>query len=188
MKRVNKIPLGKRDLNTNTNVSRSSSRSKQLSAKNRLVYKKDTIKTINGSNIKSDAPSGVSHTNGTSKIENKENDFMQINTNVKLNRTSSGRENQKNIKSMSGMRKLYTLKANNSSRRLESQSYRDLTHKTKKYEPSSKNTRIMQNSLNIYNTSMASKRHGKNKASASETPKLRSQNEALFTGIKGKAK
>lgn len=121
VKRVNKIPLGKRDINVMNNASRSSSRSKQLSAKNRLVYKKDSMKNINASNPKADM--SVGNANGTSgaKLENKENDFSQMNMNNKLNRTSSCRDNKKSMKSMSGMRKLYTLKANNNTnRRLES--------------------------------------------------------------------
>ena len=54
-----------------------------------------------------------------SKMENKENELSRMNMNTKLNRTSSCRDNQRNIKSMSGIRKLYTLKANNSNQRLE---------------------------------------------------------------------
>ena len=121
VKRVNKIPLGKRDINVMNNASRSTSRSKQLSAKNRLVYKKDSMKTINASNPKADMSLGLGNGSSGAKYENKENDFSQMNMNNKLSRTSSCRDNKKSMKSMSGIRKLYTLKANNNSnRRLES--------------------------------------------------------------------
>lgn len=164
VKRVNKIPLGKRDINTINNP-RSTSRTKQLSAKNRLVYKKDSMKTLTTTNQKAEISIGSSHPSMMSKIENKENDFTQMNMNSKLNRTGSTRDNQKNIKSMSGIRKLYTLKANNNTnRRLDSQSYRD---------------------INCSNT-LNKKSHHKNKISTSETPKLRSNNEALFSGVKAK--
>lgn len=159
VKRVNKIPLGKRDSNIINNP-RSSSRSKQLSAKNRLVYKKDSMKTLNSNNSKNEMILGSSIPSGSSKIENKENEFMQANSNLKLNRTSSGRETQKSIKSMSSIRKLYTLKANNTNRKLESQSHS--------------------------NSIMTKKRQHKLKVSSSETPKLRSQNEELFTGVRVK--
>jgi hypothetical protein len=131
---------------------------------------------------------GVLQPPSDSKFEDKENDFTQANNNLKLNRTSSGRDTQKNIKSMSGIRKLYTLKANNSSRRLESQSYRDLNYKQKTTE-TIKNPKILQSTSNIYSTSISGKkRHVKNKVSSSETPKLRSHTEAMFTGITHKIK
>lgn len=188
VKRVNKIPLGKRDINSSNNPNRSTSRSKQLSAKNRLVYKKDSMKTLNSNSIKNEMSIGVLQPPSDSKFEDKENDFTQANNNLKLNRTSSGRDTQKNIKSMSGIRKLYTLKANNSSRRLESQSYRDLNYKQKTTE-TVKNPKILQSTSNIYSTSISGKkRHVKNKVSSSETPKLRSHTEAMFTGITHKTK
>lgn len=186
VKKVNKIPLGKRDLNSN-NVHRSTSRSKQLSAKNRLVYKKDSRdKVLNPNNIKNEVSAGMLPPSGASKHDNKENDFSQANTNIKLNRTSSGRDTQKNMKSVSGIKKLYTLKANSSSsRRLESQSYRDLNYKHKPSE-TMRNEKTRQ--ANIHHTMNNKKRHSKNKNSSSETPKLRSYNETLFAGLKGKVK
>lgn len=159
VKRVNKIPLGKRDVNIINNP-RSTSRSKQLSAKNRLVYKKDSMRTLNSINSKNEMIVGPEIPLASAKIENKENEFSQANTSIKMNRTSSGRETQKNIKSMSSIRKLYTLKANNTNRRLDSQSHT--------------------------NSIMTKKRHHKLKVSTSETPKLRSQNEELFSGVKAK--
>lgn len=85
---------------------------------------------------------------------------------------------------MSGIRKLYTLKVNQSNRRLESQSYRDLNYKHKNNE-SIKNGKMMQSSTNIYSTTIGNKkRHTKNKVSSSETPKLRSHNESIFSGVK----
>jgi hypothetical protein len=114
VKRVNKIPLGKRDINVMNNNSRSTSRSKQLSAKNRLVYKKDSMKALNANNPKSEISLGLGQPSAETKIENKENDFTQMNQNNKLSRTSSCRDNKKSMKSMGGIRKLYTLKANNS--------------------------------------------------------------------------
>ena len=47
VKKVNKIPLGKKDMNPTSQANRSTSRGKQLSAKNRLVYKKDSLKSLN---------------------------------------------------------------------------------------------------------------------------------------------
>ena len=88
IKRVNKIPTGKKEIVNNYN--RSTSRGKQLSAKNRLVYKKDSMKNLNSN--KNDSSLDMFHPPGSSKGENKENDFAQANTNFKLNRTSSGRD------------------------------------------------------------------------------------------------
>jgi hypothetical protein len=88
IKRVNKIPTGKKEGVNNYN--RSSSRGKQLSAKNRLVYKKDSMKNLNSN--KNDSSIDLFHPPVSSKAENKENDFSQANTNFKLNRTSSGRD------------------------------------------------------------------------------------------------
>lgn len=88
IKRVNKIPTGKREIVNNYN--RSTSRGKQLSAKNRLVYKKDSMKNLNSN--KNDSSLDLFHPPASSKGEDKENDFSQANTNFKLNRTSSGRD------------------------------------------------------------------------------------------------
>ena len=82
------------------------------------------------------------------------------------------------------LNKLYTLKTNNSNRRMESQSYRDLNFKSKNIE-NIKNTKTSQNATSNYITALNGKRkHSKNKISTSETPKLRSQNEGLFAGTK----
>lgn len=167
-------------------TNRSTSRGKQLSAKNRLVYKKDSMKNLNSNNVKSEM--SMNNMNQP-KMEDKENDFSQANNHQKLNRTSSGRDGKTNIKSMSGIRKLYTLKATNSNRRLESQSYRDLNYKQNTTNSSLKNGKVTQGSSTIYSTSISSKKkRTKNKISSSETPKLRSHNEAMFTGIKPKVK
>jgi serine/threonine protein phosphatase PrpC len=189
IKKVNKVPIEKHEI-SKKNVHKLSSRGKQHSVKTRLVYKKESMKNIASNSIKNDF-SNAGNTNSTnmSKMENKENDFMQSNNNMKMNRTSSGRDNQKSIKSMSGMRKLYTLKANGSSRKLESQSYRDLNYKHRNNE-TVKNGKVLQSTTNIYNTTInvGKKRHFKNKTSTSETPKLRSHNEAMFSNIKSKIK
>lgn len=144
---------------------------------------------MNSNNIKNEMSLGGIK-NDISKVENKENNLIQANSQnyLKMNRTSSGR-NTNNMKSMSGIRKLYTLKANSSSRRLESQSYRDLNYKHKQND-SEKNDRIIQGNSNIYHTTMnsKSKRISKGKVSSSETPKIRSHNEALLTGIRSKLK
>jgi serine/threonine protein phosphatase PrpC len=186
IKKVNKVPFDKHEI-SKKNAHKLSSRSKQHSVKTRLVYKKESLKTIASNNIKNDiSNAGDINSTNISKMENKENDFMSANNNMKMNRTSSGRETQKNIKSMSGIRKLYTLKANGSSRKLESQSYRDLNYKHRNNE-TIKNGKIIQSTSTIYNTTInTSKRHSKNKTSASETPKLRSHNEAMFSNIKAK--
>jgi len=148
---------------------------------NRLVYKKDSMKTLSSNSIKNEMSIGVIQTTSSAKLENKENDFSQAN--VKFNKTNSSRD-QKNIKSMSGIKKLYTLKANSSNRRMESQSYRDLSFKSKNIE-NIKNGKSNQNCSNISTAGLGGKRkHLKNKISTSETPKLRSQNEGLFTAAK----
>lgn len=46
VKKVNKIPLGRKDMNVTSQANRSTSRGKQLT-KNRLVYKKDSMKSLN---------------------------------------------------------------------------------------------------------------------------------------------
>lgn len=174
IKRVSKIPSGKRE-GLNVQGNRSTSRGKQLSAKNRLVYKKDSMKNLNSN--KNDMSLGLFQQPSSLKGENKENDFSDANTNFKLNRTSAGKDSQKNIKSMNGIRKLYTLKANSSNRRLESQSYRDLNYKHKNSE-CPKGGKFIQNSATIYNASINNKKkHSRNKVSTSETPKLRSYHE-----------
>lgn len=114
------------------------------------------MKTLSSNSIKNEVV-GANPPSATSKYENKENEFSQVNNNLKLNRTSSGRETQKNIKSMSGIKKLYTLKATNSSRRIESQNGRDFNDK---YNESIKNWKASQNSVN-YNSSLNGKRHVK---------------------------
>ena len=167
---------------------RLSSRNKQHSVKARLVYKKESLKTMNSNNMKNEITLGGRNHN-FSKIENKENDFIQANTsnNLKFNRTSSGR-NSKNIQSMSGIRKLNTLKSKNTNRRLESQSYRDLNRQSQNNE-AIKNEKVQHGSTNIYNSTINNKKNKRNlklKTSSSETPKLRSQNEAMFSGIKAK--
>lgn len=164
---------------------RLSSRNKQQTGKARLVYKKDSMKTMNSNIMKNEISLGGMNANH-SKAENKENEFANTNTNnLKLNRTSSGR-NTNNIKSMSGIRKLYTLKANNSNRRLESHSYRDLN--IKNTNTASKNEKISQMKGSTYHSSMTAKakKVSRNKTSTSETPKLRAQNESLFHRIKPK--
>ena len=185
VKKVNRVPTNKEQYHKSHRLS---TRSKQHSVKARLVYKKDSIKTMNSNNLKNEISHGRIQIN-YNKIENKENNFIQANSSnkLKLNRTSSGRNN--NMKSMSGIRKLYTLKTNNSNRRLESQSYRDFNNKHKNNE-NSKNDRIINGNQNIYHSTMNSKtkRISKRKGSSSETPKLRVHNEGLFTGIREKLK
>ena len=141
---------------------------------------------MNSNNIKNESSLGGRNHN-FSKIENKENDFIQANApnSFKFNRTSSGR-NSKNIQSMSGIRKLNTLKSKNSSRRLESQSYRDL-NKQQNAE-TIKNEKILHGSSNIHNSTInaKNKRNLRLKASSSETPKLRSNNETILSGMRSK--
>ena len=60
------------------------------------------MKTLNTNSIKNEMSLGVIQSTSSTKFENKENDFSQAN--MKLNKTNSSRENQKNIKSMSGIK------------------------------------------------------------------------------------
>lgn len=149
---------------------------------NRLVcITKDPMKTLSSNCIRNEASMGVIQSTSSAKLENKENDFSQAN--VKFNKTNSSRDH-KNIKSMSGIKKLYTLKANSTSRRIESQSYRDLSFKSKNIE-NIKNSKNNQNNSNTSAIGFTGKRkHLKNKISTSETPKLRSHNEGLITAAK----
>lgn len=183
VKKVSRPPFEKRDVLAPKSHNKLSARNKQHSVKTRLVYKKESMKTLNANIAKNE---NSIHTGNYSKLENKENDFSQANGILKMNRTSSSRESQKNMKSMSGIRKLYTLKANSSNRRLESQSYRDMGLKTKHSE-TAKNGKIIQSTSTVYRANIdGKKRHGKVKTSSSETPKLRSNNEGMFTSIKAK--
>jgi hypothetical protein len=184
VKKVNRPPLEKRDALTSKDPHKLSARSKQHSvAKTRLVYKKDSQSQLaKFTHNKENSMNAANH----SKIRNKENDFAHANGVLKMNRTASSRDGTKNIKSMSGIRKLYTLKANSSSRRLESQSYRDMGFKTKHAE-TVKNGKVIQSNSTIYHASLnGKKRHAKVKTSSSETPKLRSNNEGMFSTIKAK--
>ena len=85
------------------NQNRPTSRNSQLSAKNRLVYKKDSLKTLNTKNIKNEMT--IRSIQGVdSKLENKENEFSQANVNYSPNRINSENEYQnRKIKSMSGI-------------------------------------------------------------------------------------
>ena len=73
-------------------------------------------------------------------------------------------------------KKLYTLKSNSSSRRLESQSHRDTSIENKNFE-NNKDEKIVQNASSIYTSWLNERRKNSyRKISTSETPKLRSQN------------
>lgn len=167
VKKVNKISTDKKDPSHKSH--RLSSRNKP-GGKARLVYKKDSMKTMNSNNFNEMSLGGATHSN--------------TNNHLKMNRTSLGR-NASNIKSMSGIRKLYTLKANSSNRRLESHSYRDLNIKNRN---TAKNEKIIQGNTVSYHSSIGSKpkKVTRSKTSTSETPKLRSQNEPLFGSVKNK--
>ena len=83
------------------------------------------------------------------------------------------------------LNKLYTLKANNSSRRLDSQSYRDLNIDNKNNE-NIKDGKQSQNTSSVYSSCLNErKKHTYRKISTSETPKLRSQIVVQLNGDNG---
>ena len=69
IKKVNKVPFDKHEI-SKKNAHKLSSRSKQHSVKTRLVYKKDSVKTIASNNMKNDTSNaGNINSSNVSKIE-----------------------------------------------------------------------------------------------------------------------